>query len=98
MKSSSLKTLNQALTLLHSGYDPARIELPESAVFPALIPAAPATARKSRCTGMLLGSPAPVFIRRGRAIRYRLSDVLEWLSAADGYRSTAEAVVAGRAL
>ncbi|RUR36691.1 DNA-binding protein [Vreelandella populi] len=67
------------------------MELPESAVFPSLIPAAPSTARKSRVTGMLLGEPAPRFVRRGRNVRYRLSDVLAWLSKVDSQRSTAEA-------
>lgn len=87
--------LSNSLQLYHAGYDPSLIELPESVVFPALIPAAPSTARKSRTTGLLLGEPAPKFIRRGRTIRYRLSDVLEWLSVSQGgYRSTSEFLVA----
>lgn len=84
-------SLANALILLKSGYDPALIELSEKAVFPHLIPAAPATARKSRCTGVLLGRPAPQFVRRGRSVRYRLADVLHWLTEVDVYRSTAEA-------
>lgn len=82
--------LDNAYRLYQQGYSPELIELPESAVFPALIPAAPSTARKSRVTGMLLGEPAPRFVRRGRNIRYRLSDILAWLSEADPQRSTAE--------
>ncbi|MEQ6918723.1 hypothetical protein [Halomonas aquatica] len=77
------------------GIDPALIELPERAVFPGLIPAQPTTALKARCTGTLLGRPGPRFVRRGRAIRYRLKDVLEWLEAAESFASTAEA---GRAI
>lgn len=90
-------TLANALAKYRDGLDPALIELPESAVFPGLIPAQPTTARKSRCTGTLLGRPAPRFVRRGRAIRYRLKDVLDWLAEGDSYASTAEALIAGRA-
>ena len=72
-----------ALKRYRDGFDPALIELPERAVFPHLIPAQPGTARKSRMTGFLLGRPAPKFVRRGRSIRYRLADVLEWLRAGD---------------
>lgn len=89
-------SLSNALALFNTGYDPALIELPEKSVFPFLIPAAPATARKSRCTGILLGRPAPQFVRRGRSVRYRLSDILSWITEGDGYRSTAEALLAGK--
>lgn len=88
--------LANALARYRDGFDPALIELPEQAVFPGLIPAQPTTARKARCTGTLLGRPAPRFVRRGRAIRYRLKDVLDWLADADDYGSTAEANMAGR--
>ncbi|WP_304525737.1 hypothetical protein [Halomonas sp. I5-271120] len=74
--------LANALARYRDGFDPALIELPEQAVFPGLIPAQPTTARKARCTGNLLGRPGPRFVRRGRSIRYRLKDVLDWL--ADG--------------
>ncbi|MEQ6916041.1 hypothetical protein [Halomonas aquatica] len=87
--------LANALARYRDGLDPALIELPEQAVFPGLIPAQPTTARKARCTGTLLGRPGPRFVRRGRAIRYRLKDVLEWLEAAESFASTAEA---GRAI
>lgn len=60
--------------LHHQGYSPELIELPESAVFPALILSEPSTARKSRVTGILLGEPAPRFVHRGRNVRYRLFD------------------------
>ncbi|WP_018402657.1 hypothetical protein [Marinobacter gelidimuriae] len=84
-------TLSDALAKYHDGFDPALIELPESAVFPYLIAVQPTTARKARCTGTLLGRPAPRFVRHGRAIRYRLKDVLNWLVDGESYASTAEA-------
>jgi len=89
--------LANALARYREGFDPALIELPELAVFPGLIPAQPTTARKTRITGTLLGRPAPRFIKRGRAVRYRLKDVLDWLANGDAYGSTAEAHMAGRA-
>ena len=84
--------LANALARYHDGLDPAYIELTEQAVFPGLIPAQPTTGRKSRTTGILLGKPAPRFVKRGRSVRYRLKDVLDWLESADDYGSTAEAV------
>jgi len=89
--------LANALAKYRDGLDPELIELTEGVVFPHLIPAQPTTARKARCTGILLGKPAPRFVKRGRAIRYRLKDVLDWLADADDYGSTAEVAVAGRA-
>jgi hypothetical protein len=83
--------LANALARHRDGLDPSLIELPETAVFPHLIHAQPITARKSRITGTLFGKPAPRFIRRGRSIRYRLSDVLAWLADDDAVGSTAEA-------
>ncbi|MGM1052475.1 MAG: hypothetical protein ACQEXO_08785 [Pseudomonadota bacterium] len=88
--------LANALAKYRDGLDPRLIELPETAVFPHLIPAQPTTARKARCTGTLLGKPAPHFVKRGRVVRYRLKDVLDWLADGDDYGSTAEVVVAGR--
>ena len=46
--------LAAALARYREGFDPTLIELPEAAVFPHLIPAAPATARKARVTGLSL--------------------------------------------
>ena len=89
--------LANALARYRDGFDPSLIELPEQAVFPGMIPAQPTTARKARCTGTLLGRPAPRFVRRGRAIRYRLKDVLDWLAEGESYASTAEASVSARA-
>ncbi|MGP9663361.1 hypothetical protein ACT3TY_01855 [Halomonas sp. AOP22-C1-8] len=83
--------LTQALTRYHDGFDATLIELSELVVFPYLIPAQPATARKSRVTGTLLGRPAPRYVKRGRSVRYRLKDVLDWLADGDTYGNTAEA-------
>ena len=89
--------LANALARYRDGFDPTLIELSELAIFPHLIPATPSTGRKSRVTGTLLGRPAPRFIKRGRAVRYRLKDVLDWLEDGESYGSTAEAGIAGRA-
>lgn len=88
--------LDSALERYRDGFDPALIELPERAVFPHLIPAQPTTARKSRTTGLLLGRPTPKFVRRGRSIRYRLADVLDWLRDGEAVGSIAEANVKRR--
>lgn len=88
--------LANALARYREGFDPALIELPEAAVFPHLIAAQPSTARKARVTGVLLGRPAPRFVKRGRSVRYRLSDVLAWLAAADSHGSTAAVAAAGQ--
>ncbi len=82
--------LAEALARYRNGFDPELIEIPEAAA--ALgFGVAPATLRKSRCTGLLLGRPAPRFVRRGRTIRYRLKAQLDWLAEGDTYSSTAEA-------
>lgn len=88
--------VDNALQRYQAGCNPVLIELPERAVFPHLISAQPSTARKSRGTGMLLGQPAPLFVRRGRSIRYRLSDVLKWLEDADVVNNTAKASMKNR--
>lgn len=85
------KLAELAMNRYHAGCDPKLIELHELTVFPHLITAQPSTARKSRGTGMLLGRPTPRFIRRGRNIRYRLSDILNWLDDDDPVSNTAEA-------
>ncbi|WP_280554197.1 hypothetical protein [Halomonas sp. 25-S5] len=82
--------LANALARYHDGFDPTLIELPEAAVFPGLIAVAPITGRKARSTGLLLGRPGPRFIRRGRSIFYRLSDVLAWLEDGETFTSTAD--------
>lgn|GEM_PF-846715 len=86
---SHLNALQNALQLYRQGVCPDIIELPEKAVFPHLITFSPATARKSRVTGLLGGRQAPKFIRRGRMIRYRLCDILQWLENQPSGHSTA---------
>lgn len=86
--------LASALARYHEGFDPALIVLPEAAVFPHLIPAQRSTARKARVSGVLLGRPAPRFVKHGRTVRYRLSDVLAWLEEAETHDSTAAVAVA----
>lgn len=90
--------LASALARYRDGFDPALIELPESAVFPHLIPVQPATARKARTTGLLLGKPAPRFVKHGRTVRYRLKDVFDWLADGNAYTSTAEAAMSKEVL
>ncbi|NYS80127.1 hypothetical protein HZS80_20900 [Halomonas glaciei] len=85
------KELADALARAKAGVDLAMIELPDIVVFPRLIPAMPATARKARSTGILLGRPGPLFVKRGHHVRYRLSDVYAWLESSESYSSTAEA-------
>ncbi|MBR2514431.1 MAG: hypothetical protein IKE45_10510 [Halomonas sp.] len=87
---SPLDQTTSALIRYREGCNPALIELPEKAVFPGLINAQPSTARKSRTTGILLGRPAPRFVKHGRTVRYRLKDVLEWLEAGKDFSNTAE--------
>ncbi|MDO6691801.1 DNA-binding protein [Aliiglaciecola sp. 3_MG-2023] len=41
------------------------------------------TLRRSRCTGYLLGAPAPKHIKFGRAVKYRLTDLTDWVNAVD---------------
>jgi predicted DNA-binding transcriptional regulator AlpA len=41
-----------------------------------LVGSTPNSLRQSRYTGLLFGVPAPRFIKLGRSIRYRLSEIL----------------------
>ena len=63
---------------------------PDTLAAPVLGVAAP-TLRKSRCTGVLLGHPAPVFIKQGRRVRYREEVLLAWLAQFQPCRNTLEA-------
>lgn len=51
----------------------------------------PATLRKSRVSGTLLGLPTPVFLKMGKAIRYRDSDLKAWLDQFSTFANTSEA-------
>lgn len=66
------------------------VELNERQVFPYLIPVSLGTARNSRQSGLLLGRSAPPYIKHGRNVRYRLSDVLDWLRTSQRVNNTAE--------
>jgi len=74
---------------IESGDSLQTIFLKEKQVFPHIIPAQPATARKSRSTGVLFGRATPEYVKFNRSVFYRLSDVLEWLSEVDTFSSTA---------
>jgi predicted DNA-binding transcriptional regulator AlpA len=56
-----------------------------------LLGVSPATLRKSRVTGTLLGLPTPNFLKIAKTIRYRESDIREWLSQLSCFGNTAEA-------
>jgi hypothetical protein len=56
-----------------------------------LLGVAPATLRKSRVTGTLLGMATPAFLKIGKTVRYRESDLREWLDEIQTYRNTSEA-------
>ena len=45
-----------------------------------IIGASTPTLRKSRCTGTLFGIPAPKHLKIGRTIRYKTSDLNDWVS------------------
>lgn len=83
------RVLAQALEAQRAGLPPELVELSEGEVFPYIIPCSVRTGRDSRRTGVLLGLPAPVYVKRGRAVFYRLSDITAWLSQGETYRSTA---------
>jgi hypothetical protein len=86
----NLGNLDQDLkNKVESGMPYHSIYLKEKQVFPHIIPAQPATARKSRSTGILFGRPTPDFIKMNRNIYYRLSDVMKWMSEFNTYSSTA---------
>lgn len=76
------------LEKIDSGQPLSTILLKEHQVFPDLIPAQPTTARKSRYTGTLLGKPTPKYVKLGRSVFYRLSDVIEWLSDVETFKNT----------
>ena len=46
----------------------------------ALIGCAPYTLKLSRSTGMLLGSPGPVYRKMGRIVRYDLETIEAWIA------------------
>ncbi len=86
------RILAEILEAERAGLSPHLIELSERQIFPFLIPCSPRTGRDARRTGTLLGRPAPMFIKRGRQVYYRYSDILAWLESAEAFPSTAAAM------
>lgn len=92
-KRDYMQVLKDGLAREKAGVDPSFIELPDQAVFPHLIPAAPITGRIARSTGTLFGRPGPRFVKRGRNVFYRLSDVYQWLGEGESYSNTAQVAI-----
>jgi len=46
--------------------------------------------KKSRCTGLLWGFPAPMFIKTGRKVLYRKSDLDAFLEQLPKFQNNAE--------
>lgn len=86
------RVIAEALEPYRAGLPADLVQLTERQVFPYLIPTSIRTGRDSRRTGELLGRPAPVYVKNGRSVRYRLQDVLNWLADGDIYSNTAEAL------
>ncbi len=86
------RILAEILEAERAGLAPHLIELSERQVFPYLIPCSPRTGRDARRSGVLLGRPAPSFVKRGRMVRYRYSDIQAYLESAEAFPSTAAAM------
>lgn len=84
------RVLSEVFEPVKAGMPEELVELNEQQVFPYLIPVSTGTGRNSRQTGRLMGRQAPTFIKRGRSVRYRLSDVLAWLRDGNQHSSTSE--------
>lgn len=91
---SKESTFSDVAELVESGCSLDMILLKERDVFPKLIPAQPTTARKSRSTGTLLGIKTVKYVKVGRSVFYRLSDVIEWLDNLPSFSTTAHYAVA----
>jgi len=52
------------------------------------------TIRLSRTTGILAGVQAPPFLKLGRSVRYKKSDLDNWLAQFDTFTSTAQVSMA----
>lgn len=50
----------------------------------------PTTLKQSRHTGILLGEPAPPFLKMGRSTRYKLASLVEFRDQFSEYRNTSE--------
>lgn len=71
------EAVDKALEQYNNGADPSKLLLAERDAH-ELLPCKQATLRKARWSGSLLGQPAPDYVKLGRIVRYRLSDLLEW--------------------
>lgn len=49
-----------------------------------ILSVAPQTLRHSRCTGYLLGIPAPKHIKFGKSVRYKVSEIESWVKGLEG--------------
>ena len=56
----------------------------------ALLKCAGSTLKNSRSTGVLFGREAPQYIKMGRRVVYKRSDLLEWLEGFPTYQNTTE--------
>ena len=72
-----------------------RQNLLTSAEAAQLIGVANVTMKKSRCSGTLLGKPAPKFMKMGRVVRYEFSAIQWWLTQYRAFSTTGEAVANG---
>ena len=52
------------------------------------------TLRLSRSTGILAGVQAPPFFKLGRSVRYKKSDLDNWLAQFETFTNTAQAALA----
>lgn len=84
------RVLSEIFEPVRAGMPEDLVELSEQQVFPYLIPVSVGTGRNSRQSGRLLGRKAPAYIKHGRTVRYRLSDVLQWIRGGQRVASTAE--------
>lgn len=84
------RILSEIFEPVRAGLPEDLIELSEQQVFPYLIPVSTGTGRNSRQTGRLLGRKAPPYIKHGRTVRYRLSDILDWLRSGQRLESTGD--------
>lgn len=56
----------------------------------ALIKCSGSTLKNSRSTGILFGREAPRYVKMGRRVVYKRSDLLEWLDGFPTYQNTTE--------
>ena len=67
------------------------LELYTSSEAAKAIGVSPVTVKMSRCTGKLLGKPAPKFLKMGRLIRYEPSAIQDWIKQFRSFSTTEDA-------